>query len=938
MLKGYMFTWLPLVFCLWNPGCLCYRYSPLKGAKFRDGWRSGAYNPLHAKEVTTQHGFQGNIPSGAHGHDASSLSSEDAVHRPGLEPIVSYVHKILTEAGNVDPNIALDTAARWEYGQKAILESIAAAKEADRELTGNAYEESQGFHFCRFDGDEGIERKIVAKTALKANTDVITMPKHLCFCLSTSKKELADNYNTVRSSEKLGSFEAFYVDHVEKIHRLNIGGFMGNANDLENLDEETPDVSQYTGSDNDENVSLSCNINSEDCGFESRLNDYITLKRLQLFKTLIIADSIMSVGEVVSAALNNKEISVAHINRNERELLLLSTYMAGEYYMALLSAILRFIRNSNSVKGLSKEDKVRLGWTHHLLTKDMGHLPMLMPEASVKQIQEPVVRYRMKQRHMALNDVFRVAQDPLYLIQDRIEGLAQAHYKIEDSMPTESGCGPLMTNRKLNAELALEGIEKELLTLENDSDLKRLSGLFYTSREDILQILGDDLGTNNHSSPPTDQLDTRKFFERYLTDTLTPDMYSDIHLDTWLHALNNSVTMQSYTKLFATIIAHSIRVKGNESFSLDEDYKIRSFLHNGAHGIEVEPENDINVKDSKSEAYIVPLIDTCNNESIDANSHVQMKNRQNFIMWTKNDIAPGQELTINYGTMDNNLLMLDYGILPKIKHDVGVLMEIEPVFIKKAASSREIDYLLPRSFPSGLPLEKRGLLAQFNMIEIPSDKNFLALYNNPYFQGIPVEMYNEYNARFVSKETAKHAWNNEEVPLDMINQETSEYRPVTTDLFTTGQDDSNNPLKLVRVESNGIPDEKLVPVLKILFCKTKKRLQWISEQDTKYLSTSINSPLDVEVFKVASLVCCEFFKNKYQRSIIDDIRFISNPDLGRISEKFKTEPLETMRQCTSAEIPNALLLAHALRSKVPLYRCASYYDNIACDFEQKKKK
>lgn len=929
---------------VWNPICKGYKNSQAKIAylTYKNSQRSNTYN-LTAF-LSPPHVYNCRVPFQI-AAAAAPNASDSGEGTTNLEPVVETVRRIITKNVASEANVAVDTVLRLEYGRRIILDTFAAAIEADKELTGNTFENQEDEPFCRFDGDEGIERMLVATRPVDAGTQLISLPRHLCLYLSKIKDDLLSNYDAFLSIPTLSSFESGYVDHVERLCTLNIGGFMTNeVGGHGDGSGQRRDAGGFGGTDapstmgDDNTHKLKSNFGRSSDGFESRLSAYIGVKRLQLLKTLILADSLLSTGESLSVALESKDINVSHLNRNERELLLLSLAMASEYHLGVTSAILRMLHDPSSLPRLPEADTVKLGWIHHLLVKDMGHLPLLIPLAAVKQIQESVLSYRIRQRLLAVAEMYTVANDALYPVQDRIEYLAQAHYKVEDTMPREPGCGPLMNNRKISVEMALEKIEEELLRFDKDPVLTRLGGLFNLNREDMLSILGAPEKIASTNGTPPQVINIFGFFEEYLAGTLDPERYKHVTYDSWLQAINTLITQPVYTKLFAATVAHNIRVKRDEPVDMAATYMARSFLHNGAQGISARchMNNGDAPQSQENEAYIIPLIDLGNHKSRDSNCAVEVdiNDGYRFILKAQSSILPGEEITIDYGKMDNNVLMLDYGIIPQFEHDEGVLMEIEPGFIRGAAASRNMEALLPRSFPAGLALEKRELLRNLNMFELPSDKNFLQLYNDPHFGGMPVEKYTEYSARFMAKERAKHSWSNEDVDIDALKQESSEYYPVMSDIFPkedTGPQEG--PMKLIKVSANGVPDGRLILALKICFCKTKKRLQWMSEQDATYLSTSINSPLDLEVFKVASFVCCHYFKHRYQYNIMDDLRQVVSPDLTRIGRRMSGAPLEAMRQCNTIYIPNALLLAHTLRAKIPLYRCASYFDKIARDFE-----
>ncbi|GIX65173.1 SET domain containing protein [Babesia caballi] len=885
---------LLLSLLLWNPRCRCLKYSAsvVDGSKCRPIQCALTPNTFTFVWQQNNQKCDSIYPLGKRPLSAASRAADGT---ETLEPGTHNVQKLLSDFGLIEPSIMVNYVSRLKYNEKVILDTFAAAKQADEALTGNSFDNDGGQYFIRFDGDEGAERMLVASKAIHAGKEVANVPEHLCTHLSQIKRDLVSSYNSIKNKTHKSSSEAAFLKHVERLSGLSIGQFMKDAT-----------VSNEPGTfEGDTGTGYAVNDGHAENEFERRLTAFVASKRLQLLKTLIIADSMLSVGDAISVALGSKDFALAHVNQRERELLLLTLAVMSEYHMAVFSTVVRMLHDPTGAQVLSDADTVRLSWTQHLLTKNMEHLPLLMPASATKQIQESVVSHRLNQRRLAANDVLTAAADPLYVVQDRIEYLAKAHYKLEDTAPLQSGCGPLMSNRKIKAEKALEEMESELLDFETHAGQKKLSGLFQVGKEDMEYVLGghDDA----LQEPDGDSVCLLGVFEDYLAGVLEPGRYRHVSHNSWLQAINSLVTQAVFTRLFATIVAHVVRVTTPGNVDVGAAYTEQSFLHNGAPGIAVSPVSDPpggnHAKDTLGdEAYIVPMIDMVNHNAADPNCLIEIdaSHTRGFKLRARRDIQPGEELTVNYGDLDHNVLFLDYGVVPPLDQTPGVLMEVEPALIKSAAESRDLRELLPRSFPAGLAPEKRELLKKLNMIEIPSDRGFLQFYNEPCFAGMPVEKYNEFAAKFLARRTAMDPSAHEEVDVEAIRQERSEFQAPTVSLFPYEDGEEQAPLKLVRVGADGVPDERLIPVLKICFCKTKKRLQWIAEQPSEYLATSINSPLDIEIFKMASFICCEYIKSRYRDTVMDDLRRVANPELFKI------------------DCPLEAALAGALRREEPL--------------------
>ncbi|EDO05752.1 SET domain family protein [Babesia bovis T2Bo] len=858
---------------------------------------------------------------------------------------------MLYENGAVKPHIELASCHRGKYFAESIVEVFMTAKNVDSSLTGNSFSDCNDY-FIRFDGDEGSELRFVATRDIKRGTTLISIPYKWSYSLS----QIQDSFISECFDLNDHSMEkeiAEFVNHVINLHRLNIGNFM--KYDL-GYDKEchpySPNIVPHSsGCYNNSNVNIVASDKTSNFvanpfgigtyqdksnpdstlndGFYRRMCHAIKLNRLRTFKAILIADSTLSMGDVISNALELKDYEFAYLNQDEKELLILSLYIFADYFNALFALILNIIYNYRSIPTLKKDNIIKLSWAHHLLTKNVNHLPLLLPKDSIDQIQEPICKDRLSQRNRAINDLLMVVKDPLYIVQQRIEQLAQSHYKMEDTHPEDKGCGPLMYNRKIHAEEAMELIESELQAFGNGSH----SALSIT-RDIILDIVGN---RSSYYEEVVDSVDILKFFEEYLTGTLEPDKYKNVSIDTWVRSLNGLVNRTSLSNIFASVVAHNMRarkvVNGDD---IATEYTIRTLLHNAGSGIMLHPTDEGSVH-TIDEAHVVPFIDIVNHNSTNPNCILEIdnKNQKGFNLRAIRQIKAGEEIFVNYGDYDNNMLFVDYGIVPKLKPDIGVLMEVEPMMIQNAALSRNLAHLLPTFFPAGLAPEKRELMEKINMFKIPKDDNYLQLYNDPHYAGMPVVQYNEFMAKFMDRNKPLASLNTEGVDMEAIKQERTSYRQPLETLFPF-KDDRSDPMNILHIDTNGIPCPKLVLVLKICFCRTKKRLQWIAQHDIHYLATSINSPLDIEVFKVASMVCCEYIKARYPTTIAEDLRQVSDPELHKLSGSVGTS-IEQMRKRNNVRIPNALVLAHALRAKMPLYRCASYYESIAKDFEISQK-
>ncbi|GBE62451.1 SET domain containing protein [Babesia ovata] len=896
---------------------------------------------------------------------------DDGNNSKSTEPLVTGVWNTLAKTGTVASPLVVETTSRLEYNRTAILDTFNAAKKADTALTGNTFGEIDQQFFARFDGDNGAERSIVAEQVIGPAVEIVKVPYRFLLSLSDIRGDLISNHSLLQKQPPKDDVLHAYLAHIENLKRLNLGQLMTEparccSNDDETTNEnligirhdkdrhvcESFDRSTHSGSNID--VESTCNgdlgVNGNIAtghsgdGFEERLSALIASKKLSMLRTLLIADSVLSTGDAITVALENKTYELMHLNRNERELLLLSLGLAGLYQRAIFSFVMHLLHDPFAIPTLCEADVVRLNWVHHLLTKDMGHLPMLMPVSAYNQIQEPIVCHRLRQRLIAVNDAMTAALDPLSVVQDRIEQLSQAHYKVEDTTPLQSGCGPLMENRKINAELAMEEIESEILAFQGGKDSTVHTAPFEWSIDDVHGLLAGEDRPSFEPTEKADFVDVSSAFESYLTGTLQPQLYKHVSPSSWLQAINNVITQRTFTKLFASVVAHNIRTIGRVENSAGDDYTKRSFLHNRAPGIMAKlttgsPSDSMSVGVEEKESYIVPFLDLVNHDSADPNCTIEMDSSGGggFILKSLRAIQPGEELRVNYGNWDNNVFLLDYGMLPPLQQDQGVLMEVEPALIARAAESTGMKELLPRSFPAGLPLEKRNLLLRVNLFEIPSDKGFLNLYNEPYFEGMPVEMYNEFASKFLARHNSNHPAFDDDIDMESIRQEKSEYHPVTGEIFDSEEvTGGKEPMKLIKISADGVPDERLIWALKICFCRTKKRLQWLEQQDPKYLATSVNSPLDIDVFKAASLVCCEYVKSKYRTTILDDLRKVSNKEVIAANSVAggSSTSLEKLRKCNTVEIPNAMIACHALRAKMPLYKCASYLESIGRDFDR----
>ncbi|CDR98064.1 hypothetical protein, conserved [Babesia bigemina] len=898
---------------------------------------------------------------------------EDGSNSTSSELLITGVWNTLAKIDSAASSLEVKSVSRFEYNREAILDTYEAARDADSALTGNSFEGINQQLFTRFDGDDGVERSVVAKQVISPGVEIVKVPQSFVLSLADIRTDLLSNHRLLQQQPPTDNLSHAFLAHIENLKRLNLGQFMREPSIACSSGDETTHDENAIGTHHDEKrhscgsfdtpaqagcnsgVETTCNVGvgvhqngniaSGHYGgeFEGRLSALIASKKLCMLKTLLVADSVLSTGDAITVALENKAYELVYLNRNERELLLLSLGLAGIYQRAIFSFVMRMIHDPVAIPTLPDAEVVRLSWVHHLLTKDMGHLPLLMPVSASNQIQEPIVSHRLRQRLIAVNDVMTAALDPLSVVQDRIDKLSQAHYKVEDTTPLQSGCGPLIVDRKIKAEVAMEEIESELLAFADGKGSTYSTGPFEWNIDDVRSVLTVDERSSFESTEGSDCVDILLAFESYLTGKLQPQLYKHVSPGAWIRAINDVITRRTFTNLFASIVAHNIRTIGDVGHDACDNYTQRSFLHNRAPGIMAKLATDSSSNSSSvgvetGEAYIVPFLDLVNHDSADPNCAIEMDSGGGggFVLKSLRSIQPGEELKVNYGNLDNNVFLLDYGMLLPLQQDQGVLMEVEPQLITRAAESTGMSELLPRTFPAGLPLEKRDLLLRVNLFEIPSDKGFLSLYNEPYFDGMPVEMYNEFASKFLARQNSQHPSFDDDIDMESIRQEKSQYHPVTGEIFNHGEvTGRKEPMKLVKISAGGVPDERLVCALKICFCRTKKRLQWLEQQDTKYLATSVNSPLDVDIFKAASLVCCEYIKSRYRETIIDDLRKVSHKDLFAANGVTggSAAPLQKLRECNTVDIPNAVLICHALRAKMPLYRCASYLESIGRDFK-----
>ncbi|GFE55428.1 histone-lysine N-methyltransferase setd3, putative [Babesia ovis] len=889
--------------------------------------------------------------------DSTSAVNVIDVDTSSPEHIVTNVYNVLCKNGLINSSIRIDSSSRLAYNTDAIVDTFIAARDTDAALTGNVFGNGDDKFFIRFDGDSGIERKLVASQTIESGSIVAKIPRTCCFSLSQIKDVLLSTHDSQHCAYH-GPVDRVFHEHIQNLQRLNTGQFMkGKDTNVKSGDNEqqlacfTVDSTAASGDQyavaNDKSITngtapggnstIDSSLHEDDHGHEldnvflHRLSIAITRNRMKLLKALIIADCIFSIGNVLTVALENEEYASGYLNPDEVELLLLSLGIFSEYHNAVFKAVMHVIYDPLSLPILPKEDVIKLSWVHHLLTKDLQHLPQLLPTSAINDIQEPIFKDRLTQRLRGLNDVLLAATDPLYVIQDRIEHLAQSHYKIEDTKPNQKGCGPLMTNRKINAEMAMESIETELISFDTNHGGTIGTDMFKTSRGDIIHIVGD---TRMEHNVDNHHINIMSFFEQYLCGTLDPQEYANVSVESWLNALNSLVTRESLGRLFAGVVAHNMRLQRPKKVDIVTELTNRSLLHHAAPGINVQSSSDHSGPALNTDAHIVPFVDLVNHKSVDPNCIVEVDNDSQFNLKALHEIQPGEELLVNYGELDNNQMFLDYGMVPRLDPKCGVLMDIEPGLIHSAARSRGLSHLLPTFFPAGLAPEKRELLQKINIFDIPNDDGFLQLYNEPHYGGVPVQQYNEFMSKFMGRQNIYTPGGND-VDLESLQQQRTVYQEPLEPLFPLSPGNNKTPLKIVHVNNDGVPDLRLILALKISFCKTKKRIEWISRQDSGYLATSVNSPLDIEVFRVASLICCEFIKTRYMATIIDDLRQASDPSLLKLSEQ--SVPLETIRQQNTMAITNALVLAHALRAKMPLYRCATYYESIANNFERNHK-
>ncbi|KAK2196128.1 bifunctional SET domain superfamily/SET domain [Babesia duncani] len=745
-----------------------------------------------------------------------SLDPTYSYIKSGQTSLISAAESILSEEQCIINRVEITGKSRLEYNYEFLKETFKLAKDVDISLTGNEYDD-QKLEFLRFPGDNELEFGLTSKCKIEKGDVIIKVPLEGCWSLSSIRRKLYNNFYHLKHLPELDKRTSLALEHTDSLLKLCQGKYFN--------------IDSYTEFELKKNL---YNGTKEYGICDAKLHRFFRLKQLQLLHILTLTDALFLVNNALSKALESTEYELASLNSNEREIYLLSLALCGEYFIKISSALFSYNSGYSNSFFESNFDRLKYIWLHHLFKKEVSHLPLLMTNDSVKQIQEPIVRYRILQRKLACNDLFNLINDPLYVIQDSIEHISQAHYKLEDSIPIQSGVVPITAEtRKIECEENMEKIESLISTFHKKLQTKAIYNLFNISNEEYSDVFKADVMAPVGESTFDDVVESILF-----NNNLNKD---NIILKQGIKALQNVFNLEFLTKAIAIVTSHIIRVGTQTQQDIATQYQRQSYLNTSGGGILCE-KVDTNKKESY-EAFIVPLLDVCNHGSSESNSRLEYSNEKNnsyFQLKAYTSIANNSELTINYGDYDNNQLLIDYGFASPHDNNNKVLMHIKAEDIIEAAQLCHISHLIPSHYPTGLPKEKIEVLKQLNLIKMPMDDiGILSLYQEPYYEGVPVEKFVEFNNKFLQRETAK--------PLDDVcidKSESSSYIPPDPITIPTIKDDKT-VIEHVLINYNGVPDYRLIYLLKVSFCPTSKRLDWIKQQDPEYISTSINSNLDV---------------------------------------------------------------------------------------------
>ncbi|UKK01185.2 hypothetical protein MACK_001998 [Theileria orientalis] len=872
---------------------------------------------------------------------------------------VSHLMRYLVQELSLDPdhsvvfmikNAILSKNHTVEFICKS-LKTYELSREIDSKVYKNDYSDLNDKYFVRFQGDDEDELKVMCKSNVDKGTSLIRVPLDMCYSLDSCISSLLEGIKSMNAD--CISVRHENVLHIKRLQELSIGVLT-----------KRPSISTFFDNlyENRKEV--------ESGSFETRLDEFINYKRLLVFRSLLLADHILSVDNILIKVLDNPYMKYYSINDNEKELFVLTFALASEYYLKMVSSVIRYMNDGNENEE-SDEEKVRVLWLHHLYNKDVSHIPMMFDIESVEQIQEPILQYKISQRRMVLKDMMGLFSDPVKVIRDRLELIAQSRSMMEDR--SDGLYYSAKVDLKTNVEDLLEKMELELnenemkhklfsnsifsisptelsyILGENgmfDSQTKdKRDGMYYKISETGENIDGSNIGSDGNTGVDCDYEEKRlcvDFFNDFILNSPSAKNILNKSLESVILSLNSIVETSSMSRFFCTIVSHAIRPGEYEA-----DVMETSYMADSAPGIQCKLEDscvdwkgDINKCSSK--AYIVPLIDLCNHGGSKANSQISLSmynGKPSFVLSASSGMDPGDEILINYGHFDNNVCFLDYGFVSADEVNNHVLMEIEANTIKDVAKMHDTQMLLPSLFPEGIPKEKMDLIKSLDLVEINDKGDLGDVYENPYFEGLPVVKYMEFNQRFMSNKQVEDQSNM--YYTSNCSQDRTRFvdRPIS--LGDKHYSHSKvNPL--IRVDANGIPESRLIMFLKILLCKTKKKLDWMKIQSSEKLSRSINSPIDRKAFEMASSIALMQMNDNYSHSLFEDYKKALNNSINGLSRAYgigancgnikaattTTTKFKDLRK-TGCRLVNSLVLAHSMRQKIPIYKCSAFYSRIA---------
>ncbi|XP_955248.1 uncharacterized protein TA05190 [Theileria annulata] len=579
-----------------------------------------------------------------------------------------------------------------------------------------------------------------------------------------------------------------------------------------------------------------------------KFTEFVTYKRILTLKSLILCDIILSIDDKNGKLSRYAKFN--SINSNEKELSLLTMALSSEYF---LNSIAQMLNCNNSCSEVEFGD-LKMKWINWLFNKKESHIPLMFDKGSVEQVQEPIIQNKIVQRKLALAELFSIFTDPMSVIRDKIETL---HNKPVD----------------------LDGLEEYLLNNNIKHEVFE-ENIFKISKAEVEEILRNTIDASDRSNNTSNAVDI----------------------------INSMINFESILNFFCTITSHIVRPKVDKIMDNTQYY----YMLNTANGIDCQiditnSDNGGNGIDVLNYGYLVPIISLCNHSNSKPNSDISLiysDGELTFSLKTTSDIAVNSEILINYGECDNNTLLLDYGFVSGDEGNNWVLMGLDNDLVRDSAKKNEVNYLMPSIFPEGIPKEKLDLIKQLNLIEVHDKGDLSEIYSDPYFDGMPIIKYMEFNERFMAntidiQSNLYYSTNSKQERTFHVD------KPDDYNFINCAQNVNN----ILKINSNGIIDHRLILLIKIILCKTKKKLEWIKKHSPELLSKSINSPIDYKAFEVVSSIPLIYVDNKYDQSLYDDVCSLKNVKNG-------------MKR-------NMMLTAHAMRQKIPFYKCAHHYRSIS---------